>query len=313
MSSKRAFEISDLPGELDLREICISIWKGKIVVLLFSFVFLCIFAVIAFKMHDVYKSEALLAPVSSQDDSGLASQLGGLASVAGIELNTGGGIDKTSLAIEILQSRKFISEFIEKHDLLVDIMAAKSWDPVQKKLSYDPDIYDVEKKLWVREVDLPRTPKPSQQEAFEAFLEMLDVQLIKKTGLVSIAIEHNSPVLARDWVNLIISEINMTMKERDVTEAKRSLHFLNKQLKTDDITSLRAILYKLMEDETKTIMLAEVRDEYVFTTIDPAIMPERKEGPKRAMLCILGAFIGLLLGMFTVVSVSAFKGRSEFA
>ena len=34
------------------------------------------------------------------------------------------------------------------------------------------------------------------------------------------------------------------------------------------------------------MMLAQVREEYVFKTLDPALAPERKSEPKRAYLYI---------------------------
>ena len=47
-------------------------------------------------------------------------------------------------------------------------------------------------------------------------------------------------------------------------------------------------------------MLAQVRPEYVFKTIDPAVVPEKKSKPQRALICVLGTLLG---GMFAVVIV----------
>ena len=48
-------------------------------------------------------------------------------------------------------------------------------------------------------------------------------------------------------------------------------------------------------------MFANVRDEYVFKTIDAAIVPEEKSGPKRALLCILGVLLGGMLSITLVI------------
>ena len=45
-------------------------------------------------------------------------------------------------------------------------------------------------------------------------------------------------------------------------------------------------------------MLAEVRQEYVFKTIDPALAPEEKSKPNRALICVLGLLAGGLFGVF---------------
>lgn len=44
-------------------------------------------------------------------------------------------------------------------------------------------------------------------------------------------------------------------------------------------------------------MLANVRDEYVFKTVDPAVVAEKKIKPKRIMIIITGMILGLLLSV----------------
>jgi uncharacterized protein involved in exopolysaccharide biosynthesis len=44
-------------------------------------------------------------------------------------------------------------------------------------------------------------------------------------------------------------------------------------------------------------MLANVQRDYAYHFIDRAVPPESKEGPKRTLITIGGAVIGLVLGM----------------
>ena len=48
-------------------------------------------------------------------------------------------------------------------------------------------------------------------------------------------------------------------------------------------------------------MLAEVRQEYVFKTIDPAVVPEEKSKPSRALICVLGVILGGIAGVAVVL------------
>ena len=56
-----------------------------------------------------------------------------------------------------------------------------------------------------------------------------------------------------------------------------------------------------IEEQTKTIMLANSRPEYLFKTIDPAIAPERKAGPSRALTCVFGTLFGGFMGVMMVL------------
>ncbi|EGM69254.1 lipopolysaccharide biosynthesis [Shewanella sp. HN-41] len=291
--------------EIDLRELFSVIWQGKWLILAITAIFAIGAVIFAIKQPNIYKSEALLAPAAEEQGGGLsalASQFGGLASFAGVNLRgKSAGTDKTLLAIEVLKSRQFTSDFIQKHNILADLMAAKKWDRDADKLIYDPKLYNDQTNSWVREVKAPLKSEPSMQEAYKVFSKIIAVNSAKDTGMVTLSVEHLSPTTAEQWVTWLIEDINKVMKERDVAEANRSSEFLNKQIALTNVADIKAILYKLVEEQAKTIMFAEVRDEYVFKTIDPALAPEEKAKPKRALICVLGTMLGGMLGGMLVL------------
>lgn len=289
--------------EIDLRELFAVIWLGKWIIIAITTLFAVASVVYAINQPNIYKSEALLAPAEEQQGGGLgalAGQFGGLASLAGVNLG-GGASNKAQLAIEVLKSRQFTSDFIQKHNILPDLMAAKTWDMQTNTVVYDSEIFDAENNKWVREVKAPFKPEPSMQEAYKEFSKILSASSDKETGMVKIAVEHVSPYVAKQWVSWLIQDINQTMKERDVQEAIKSTDFLTQQLEQTKIADIRAVLYKLVEEQTKTIMFAKVRDEYVFKTIDAALVPEEKFKPKRALICVLGVLLGGMLSVMIVL------------
>ena len=289
--------------EIDLRELFAVIWQGKWLIIAITALFAVASVIYAINQPNIYKSEALLAPAEQEGGGGLsalAGQFGGLASLAGVNLG-GGSSNKAQLAIEVLKSRQFTSDFIQKHNILTDLMAAESWDMQTNTVIYDSEIFDAENNKWIREVKAPFKPEPSMQEAYKEFSKILSASSDKETGMVKIAVEHVSPYVAKQWVEWLIQDINQTMKERDVQEAIKSTDFLTQQLEQTKIADIRAVLYKLVEEQTKTIMFAKVRDEYVFKTIDAALVPEEKFKPKRALIAILGTMLGGMLSVMFVL------------
>ena len=297
--------------EIDLRELFSAIWQGKWTVIAITSLFAVASVFYAINQPNIYKSEALLAPAEEQQNGGLgalAGQFGGLASLAGVNLGGGNASNKSQLAIEILKSRQFTSQFIQKHNLLPNLMAVKSWDLASGNLMYNTDVYNPDTNTWLRQVKAPKNPEPSMQEAYKVFSSILIISEEKESGLITLAVEHQSPVIAQQWVNWLIQDINEVMKNRDVAEANKSSEFLTKQLNQTKIADIRTVLYKLIEEQTKTIMFANVRNEYVFKTIDPALVPEEKSGPKRALICILGVLLGGMLGiMFLLIRLFVSK------
>jgi hypothetical protein len=212
-----------------------------------------------------------------------------------------GKADKTTMAIEVLKSREFFSKFAHKHQILPDLMAAKDWNLSSNSLIYDEDIYLPQKDEWVREIKPPKQVIPSMQEANEKFIELFNVAQSDETGMVNISVEHYSPYVAKQWVDWLIKDINLNMKNRDKQEAQKSIAYLKSQIEEITIFEHKTLLYQLVEEQTKTLMFAEVRDEYVFKTIDPALVAEENEKPQRAFIVILAIMLGGMLSTILVI------------
>jgi len=297
--------------EIDLAELWRAIWSGKWLIIAITALFAAAAVAYALSLPNIYKSEALLAPAQEQSGGGLmTSQLGGLASLAGISLG-GGGLDKTGLAIEIIKSRIFVAKFINDHDLLVPLMATKGWDQNSNQLIYNEQAYDVNEQKWLREVKAPFTPQPSAQEAYKAFSALMNISQDKTSSMVTISVKHYSPVVAKQWVDWLIDAINIEMKTRDLTQAHKSISYLEQQLGKTRLNEMQNVLYQIIEEQTKTIMFAQVREQYAFKTIDPALVPELKDGPKRALICVLGVLLGGMLAIMLVLIRYFSRTKSE--
>ena len=293
----------NISDEIDLRELWGVIWRGKWFIIAVTTIFAIASVFYAISLPNIYKSEALLAPANDEQQGGveaLAGQFGGLASLAGINLG-GGKADKTALAIEILKSRGFFAQFVDKHNILPDLMAAESWALTSNTVTYNNDIYLPDSAQWTRIVKPPQNAKPSMQEAKREFDKLFSIDQSLDTGMIIISIEHLSPSIAKKWVDWLIEDINLVMKVRDKEEAERSIHYLESQIAKTNIVEQKTLLYQLIEEQAKTLMFAEVRDEYVFQTIDPAFIPEIKFKPKRALIVVLPTILSGIFGSLFIL------------
>lgn len=291
--------------EIDLAELWRAIWVGKFTIIIISMVFAVASIFFALSKPNIYKASAILAPASNEGGAGglgaLAGQFGGLASMAGISLGGGGGVDKTALALEILKSRLFIESFITKHDLLIPLMASKNWDVASDTLILDVELYDEKSDKWIREVKAPKKPEPSSWESYQAFSKLLIVSQDKATSMINIEIEFYSPEIAKQWLTWLVQDINEYMREQDQVEAKSSIEFLTNQLANIKVATMEVVFYQLIEEQTKNMMLTMVKKEYVLKTIDPAQVPDDKSGPKRILIIGLGTIFGGILSVLIVL------------
>ena len=289
--------------EIDLRELFSVVWAGKILIVAITAVFALVSVGYALSLANQYKASAVVSPAQSGGSSlgAMAGQLGGLASLAGINIGSGES-NETQEAMEIMQSWGFMEAFIQTHDLQVPIYAAIGWDKGSNSLKLNSDLYDATSERWLIEDDESGENRaPSSWELYEEFRERVAVSQDKKSGLINISVEYYSPQIAKQWVDLFIITINDYMRARKLEQVNRNIEYLTAQIDKTAIADMREVFYQLVEEQTKSKMLAEASPEYAFVTVSRAMVPEQKSQPKRALVCILGTLLGGMLSVLWVL------------
>lgn len=238
-----------------------------------------------------FTAHTILKPAQNDKEGGLAqvaNQFSGIASFAGLNL-LGGGKDRTKEAIAVLRSQTFIEKFIYKNGLETDVFATNGWDRKKDKLLYDQNIYDEEKKEWVRDYNenIGQTLEPSGFELYETFVNFLSVEEVKKTGFVEVSIRFYSPRVAKKWLEAFIEELNHYFRSKDKADAEKMISYLNSQLELTNVVEMQSIFYGMIEEKTKQLALAEVDDEYVLKYVIEPVIPFESDGFGIVVIIIL--------------------------
>lgn len=235
----------------------------------------------SFLVKPVYRSDVRVSLVMDLDQAGAAfgGALGGLASLAGIQTQTS---SERAESLAVLESRSLGEEFLNVEDLMPGLF---------------PERWDEATNAWI-----PRHGKqaPSIREAFKDFSR--DVRIIhedRQTGLVVVGMYWSDPARAAALANQYVALANATLRDRAIAEAKASLEFLDAELGKTQPIAVRESIYRLVEQQTKKIMLASVRRDYAFKVIDPAVASDFDDlaRPRRLMMASVGAILGLALGI----------------
>ncbi|EKK9988288.1 LPS O-antigen length regulator [Vibrio vulnificus] len=283
--------------ELEFADLFSAIWQGKYYIAAFTLFVTILSIIISLQLANIYKAQVLVIPSAGDSGGGLnsmAAQLGGLASLTGINLNSE-SISAKNLSLATLKSRQFLIDFVHKYNLSVPLIATKSWNQEQNKLVIDPDIYDELTGTWLVERRPETQGIPSDWELYKAIIKILEIEEDKKSGVVAISISHYSPFLAKNWVDSLVSELNNWMRTEKVKELEKNIAFMEQKIGTTTIAEMQKIFYQLIEEQTKTLMLASVNNEYAFKVVDPAVVPEEKDQPKRSIIVALSFMLSFLL------------------
>ena len=300
--------------EIDLREIFYVLLERKwIIVSITAFVSI-IGVIYSLLLPNIYESKAMLVPVNSS--SGISGALGsysGLAGLAGISLPSGGDEGNSAKAIQKISSLSFFENNILPNIHLPDLMAVKSWNSKTNTLTFDDSIYDTNSNTWIRDFSYPQQQIPSAQESFEVFKTAhLSLSEDKKSGFITLAIKHQSPFIAKQWVELIINQVNAFYRQKDKSESEKAVSYLNQQISITGLSEIKQVLAQLLQEETKKLTLIEANQYYVFDYIDPPVVMEKKSEPARAIICILSLILGGILGCLVVLIRHYFFNKKTF-
>ena len=268
--------------EFTLQELLEIFRRYKWLVLIFTVTCAALSLATAYMLPKRYEATVVVSPVSSTSGgeqmsglSSLASQFGGLASLAGISVT---GDSKKAESVAVLQSDAIAGRFIESQNLRL-VLYANKWDANSNRWK-DP------------------AHAPSLWKSTVLFKKLLLVSQDTKTGLVTLKIKWKNSVQAADWANGLVKMTNDYLRGQAIAQSERNIAYLNDQAAKTNIVEARLAIYSIMEAELNKLMLARGSEEYAFKVLDPAVAPEKAAFPDPVNWFLFGLFGGL----FVVVS-----------
>ena len=289
-------------SEIDLKNLINIILDNKKIVLFFTTTGIALSLIISFLSPNIYTSESLLAPANSNDSlSSKARGFSALAGIAGVSIPTE-STSKSSEAIERIKSFDFFANEFLPYIKLEDLTAAKGWNEKKNKLIYDERLIDSSKNDWIH-----RSAIPTSQEAYEVYKEILTINENKQSLFVSISIEHYSPYLAKEWLEIVIDNINKSMRDVDKISAQNSVNFLNELLNKTQLSEIKEVTTSLLAQQIQKLMLTEANQDYIFKVISSPYAPEKKSKPSRALILVSGSILGIMMGLFFSLVANAYK------
>lgn len=277
-------------NDLSLLAMLRFLGRHKLIVAIYVVIFTAASVVLTFTLTPMYRSEIVVLPADSSNGTGDLGQLGGLASLAGI--NIGGGGKKSDEALEYLRSRIFTAGFIQRHSLM-PILFAKKWDPARNQWR---DINDA----------------PTIAAGVAKFTKKIrQIAEDKRTGVVTLSIIWSDRVAAAEWANLLIAESDKALRDRAIAEHGRSLEYLKAEVAQTSTVETTNAISRLMETELKNTMVARTRDAYAFKVLDPAVAADLKDrySPNKPLIVIMGAILGFAVGVIVAAVRQRRYGR----
>ena len=187
-----------------------------------------------------------------------------------------------------LESREFLGKFINGKNLLQIIFS---------------DHWDEESNSWKLEDGMSEFVN---EDGIRTLLGAIEFKK-ETTGLITLSVFWTDPVIAADWANDLVLQLNEQLRNKAITDSQKRVGYLEKELAKTTLQDMRAVLYNLLESEKQKAMLANVNEDFALEVIDPAVIPEVRDKPKRKLIVALGGLSGGFLGVFAVFFLQFLK------
>ena len=276
---------------VDLRAAIARIVAGRWWVLASVIVFAVGFAIAEIETIPIYRASTVLIP-ASQERNSLSStlsstlgQLGGIASLAGVNLASSDAATEEALAV--MQSRQFTEHFINDLNLMPELFPGQ-WDAATQTWKAD----------WWGHV-------PTPARAVKYFNRKIRTVIRdKRSNLVTLQIDWRNREEAAAWANLLAQRLNAEMRTRAIDQAAASLSYLEKELESTSVVETRDSISRLIETQVKQRMLANVTQEYAFRIVDKAMAPDSDDSiwPGKLIFFVGGPLLGLVVGIMGVLA-----------
>ncbi len=312
------------------------LYRAKWLILGVTFIFALVGVGTAVTTPNVYQATTVVTAVrkdSAGDVRRLARSTGlfGLGSVLTDALSVNTFNNGRQELLALFKSRDFLTRFAKSRKIVQALRKPPDFDPdasdrdeirdipplqqafTTLKRAYrqfrgrlSSKVKELLRKLY-KPSDFDRDPRqrniPGSTNIHKRFRRIIAIERNPRQGLLYVNVRWKDPVVAAEWANALIVEFNSFLRETAVAESRKRIAYLNRELDETNVIPLRQAIYRLIQVETRAIMIAETRTDYAFRVIDPAVPPDFNAPirPKRGLLIRTTTLTGFIIAVFAAI------------
>ena len=308
-------------NEIDFIEILKKIYSSKKIILYVTICFFIVGTLVALFSPIKYKATTIFIPQNQENSSSLS----GVASLVGINLTSQLGGDIPPSVYPLIANspefkRMILSTVVEKNNnltlrkYLIDYYKLSGED---KKIDSDLYVSELEEKI------------------FELLSELISISVNTESGFITISslmpTPNHASIVANssreNLQNIIIknkiesAKQNLQFTENQLSEKKVEFDKIQKKLSSFKDSNLNLVKSQIIEEQEKiqaefqimNTVVAELsrqveqaklqvsKDTPVFSTIKKAVIPNKRESPKRTIMVIVFSLSGFFLSILYII------------
>ena len=311
--------------EISLIDLFAVLWQRKWLIIIMTFIAAVAAVVISVLslilppeksfMPNLYtpKAQMLITDDSSKSAGSMLGGLGGLASMAGVNIDS--GATNSALAGYLVSSKTIQDSVINRYN-------------------------------FIEEWEIEKSPIAESRKTLS---KKLKSSFDDDTGVFTVSFEDKDPVLARDVVNYVVDLLEQRFSELGVDKNKlkkqnleeninntyAQILDLQKQIRDIEMSvsnvyspngtpsimtdttmvkmelTVQEEIYKNLKSQYELLKVTMASEQPVFQILEYAEVPDQKSGPSRGKLCIIITFAGGFLSVFLAFLLNALANMKK--
>ena len=300
---------NEFNDEIDLKDLFFTLWRGKIYIILGLIISVFLGSLYLQSAERKYSVKYNLKPVGETKRGPSFSGLGGLASIAGVQLPTSSNND-FSIFKELITSTE-VSEIIFKNKKIIREIFRSEWDEALNSYSRPPKskiqtIVSDAKKILTGDIEVNYMP-PNPRRLAIFINKNIQIGENKETGFLEFTSETSKPKFMLSLIIEATKASDKIMRQRYIDFSREPLAFYKEKLSTARSREHREALAELISKEEQKLMFASRGKHFIA---EPYISPKislHPTAPKPKVILALSLVLGLFLGAALVLMRHAIK------
>lgn len=298
MSSEYSTSEAQARDFIDLGAIAGRIWRGRILVGMSCVG--CLLLAITYLHFASYKYTAtlLLVPTQGQSQSGAGGQLGGLASLAGLDLSGSQNVSPFALYPEVMKARIVADTFAARHPDVMRRLFASQWDDASKQWR-DPG-GSLHAAAGVVKSLLGFPPRPWAPPAGAEVQDLIKMRVQatpdSKKPILTVTFDDKDPALARQFLAALHDSTDLVLRQETLDRSTKYARYVENELRLVQQADLRQILTNSLSQQESLVMMSNSDTPFAAQPVGAAVSSSAPTSPTPSMVLLAAALVGVLMG-----------------
>jgi len=239
-----------------------------------------------------------VAPVGN-DQGQAAGGLGGLAKLAGVDLNSNNpGAAQFRFFLSALTARDAANIVARDQDLL-KVMFPRDWVASENRWQQHPSAIRPVAHAVERVLGFQVRPwhPPDGSDVQQYLSDNLEIYEDAKSPVVTLRIDSDDPQMARRLLTSLVGTVDQMLRQRALRRANDYVGYLSRELKVETVTEYRQTLMAHLAEQEQTLMMANAGVTFSMQVFNQPSIPSAPSAPKPVVLLLSAAILGSVLGV----------------